>query len=159
MKQIQLKAAFQTLQISALTEMKTQHKVWFFSKTDNPNTHFFKKCRKISQILQQHRHKIFTSDPSSSWNTFSNPRMMEEGRTHHSLLHHSPNFQAGQHSCMWGFKLPSTTSTGYQSTGKISRRHLINTWMLQGEELLKFCGSHSKQNKIPTLKVQERKEK
>lgn len=62
----------------------------------------------------------------------------EESRTPHSLLHKSPNFQAGQHSCIWSSKVPRNTSTGYQNAGKISRRLLINTWMLQGEEQLKL---------------------
>lgn len=62
----------------------------------------------------------------------------EESRTPHFLLHKSPNFQAGQHSCIWSSKVPRKTSTGYQNAGKISRRLLINTWMLQGEEQLKL---------------------
>lgn len=40
--------------------MKTQHKTRFFqAKTDNQNTHFFKKCRRNLMILRQYRHKKY----------------------------------------------------------------------------------------------------
>lgn len=68
---------------------------------------------------------------------------------HESKQDNSPNFQAGQQSCLWGFKVPNKTSPGYQNTGEISRRYLRNTMcMLQ---LLKCCGCPSKQGKISKL--------
>lgn len=93
---------------------------------------------------------MFPSDSINSWNTFSCPRTM--GRTWKQAGHTIPSCtipQISRQDSTAAFKVPSKTSSGYQNTGKISRRLLINTtWMLQ---LLKLCGCPSKQDKIPIL--------
>lgn len=62
--------------------------------------------------------------------TKNDGQAMKESRTHHAL-NNFPHFQAGQH--MWGFELPSKTSTGYQNTGKTSRRQLADTRLSKGK--------------------------
>lgn len=55
----------------------TTKKTWFFqAKTDNHTPTSSRNAEEISQILRQYRHKMFTSDTISSWDTFSCPRMM-----------------------------------------------------------------------------------
>lgn len=83
----------------------------------------------------------------SSWNTW----------TGHGRKQDTPfpqvQFTKFPGSCMWGFKLPNKTSTGYQNTGNIAE----GIWETRGCSKEKLCGCPSKQGTIPISKSQGRR--